>query len=88
MNTCDTCPNLSVVGVIREACRLRVEHLPHIPMAVPDFRPFSELTALELSVWRLGNLALLPSLVGLVSPPGRATLPSHLGRSCCVLGVL
>ncbi|CAL5228321.1 g11430 [Coccomyxa viridis] len=39
--------------------------LPHIPMSVPDFRPFSGLTALELSSPRLGNLALLPNLVGL-----------------------
>ena len=69
--------------VIREACRLRAERLPHIPMAVLDFRPFSGVTALELSAFRLGNLALLPSLTGLVSPLGTCSLPfdERIGRS-------
>ena len=58
-------------------CRQWPERLPHIPMAVPDFRPFSGLTSLELSGWRLGNLALLPSLIGLVRRHA-----SLFGRSC------
>ena len=54
-------------------------------MAVPDLHPFSGLTALELSTWRLGNLALLPSLVGLVSPHC-ASSTSHIGNSGVCLG--
>lgn len=53
------------------ACRLKVEHLPHIRMAVPDFRPFTGLKTMELRAWELGNLALLPCLPGLVSVPER-----------------
>ena len=51
------------------AYRQKVEHLPHIRMAVPDFSPFNGLKTLELSAWELGNLALLPCLPGLVSVP-------------------
>ncbi len=77
--------SLGVVDVSRNVSRLRAEHLPHIPMAVTNFHPFSELTALELSSFGLGNLALLPNLVGLVSPLSHAALPCHAQESGALL---
>ena len=65
---CSWSPKLAVGNASRNASRFRVELLPRLPMSLPSFRPFSQLTTLELSAFRLGNLALLPSLVGLVSP--------------------